>query len=259
MDIKKEIKELTLSFFKTIDAKIFESNEIYSIDIPEKYRNFFQRSNIKITFDENIAFENNCELIIPGNKILFQIITNCNNKGPISFKKSSSPRNIFLIRYHFYVNFSGIKQTSQLCSITLNLENLKCIDFDAELTTTNIPCEFKLDSDKITSYFKIVLNELKQKTFDLKSSFVNNASLQFENDLKLLASRYDNEIHELDESINQKEIHSDDSEKIRNYRFNTLEKIQNLEKQKTLVLQSLEEKHGLQLNYELIACEIISS
>ena len=258
MNIQKEIKELTLSFFETIDANFFELNGIYTIGIPEKYQNYFQKSEIKITFDEKIASENNCELIIPGSKTLFQIITNCNNKGPISFNKSNIKEMNSLIRYHFYVNFSGIKQISQLFSITLDLENMRCVDFDTELERIDITDDFKLNSDKITSYFEIVLNELRQKTLELKSSFVNDANDDFEYDLKLFASRYDDEINELDESINQKEITFNDPEKIRNYRFSTLEKIQNLEKQKKIVLTSLEEKHGIDLYYELIACEIIS-
>ncbi len=257
MDITKQIKDLTLSFFKTIDAEINENNGLYSIGIPQKYYNYFQKSNIQITFDEKIAEETNCELIIPGSKTLYQIITNCNNKGPISIKQSLTGGVNPAIVYHFFVNFSGVKHYSKLTSITIDLQKMTVIDPPSTLEEIDLPSDFKLISEKITPAFNIALKEIKQKTSESQSSFLNDANIAFENDFKLFISRYEDEIHELDESINQKEITSKDPEKIRNYRFDTLEKIQNLEKQKNLVLISLEEKHKIDLNFELIGCEIL--
>ena len=40
MEIKNEIKELTLSFFKTIDAEIINNNGLYDIIIQNKYKNY---------------------------------------------------------------------------------------------------------------------------------------------------------------------------------------------------------------------------
>jgi|APSaa5957512535_1039671.scaffolds.fasta_scaffold52603_2 hypothetical protein len=257
MDIIKQIKDLTLSFFKTIDAEINENNGLYSIGIPQKYYNYFQKSDIQITFDEKIAEENNCELIIPGSKTLFQIITNCNNKGPISIKQSTTGGMTPAILYHFYINFSGVKHYSKLTSVVVNLQNMDVIDLPTTFKEIDLPSNFKLISEKITPTFNVALKEVKQKTYELQSAFVNDANIAFENDFKSFISRYDDEIHELDESINQKEITSKDSEKVKTYRFDTLEKIQNLEKQKKIVLKSLEEKHGIDLNFELIACEIL--
>jgi hypothetical protein len=259
MDLSKQIKDLTLSFFKTIDAEINEKNGLYSIIIPEKYFNYFQKSNIQITFDEKIAEENNCELIIPGSKILFQIITNCNNKGSISIKQSINEMMNPTIVYHFYVNFSGIKHSSKLISIAIDLQDMCTIDPPDILKIINLPSNFKLIPEKITSAFNIAIKEIKQKTFELQCSFLNDANIEFQNDFKLFIVSHNNEIHELDESINQKELSLKDPEKIRIYRFDTLEKIKNLEKQKYLVLKSLEEKHKIDLNFELIACDIICS
>jgi len=56
MEIQNEIKELTLSFFKAINSEITEDNALYKITIPEKYHNYFGKSQISITFDEKIAF-----------------------------------------------------------------------------------------------------------------------------------------------------------------------------------------------------------
>ena len=68
MKIQQEIEELTLSYFKTINSEITEENGLYRISIPKKYQNYFERAEILFTFDEKIALEYNCELIIPGNK-----------------------------------------------------------------------------------------------------------------------------------------------------------------------------------------------
>lgn len=258
MDIQKQIKELVLSFFQIIDSEIIENDRIYTITIPKKYVNYFQKSKIIITFDEKIADEHNCELIIPGNKTLFQIINNCNNKGPISIKKSLSGGSNSLIRYYFYVNFSGVKQNSELFSITVDLDNMQVVEPPSSLLEImDTPSDFKINLEKITPCFDVALNELKQNSSDLKSSFVNEANLSFESDFNLFISRYDDEIRELDESINQKEQNLNDFEKIRDYRFNTLEKIKNIEKDKNSVLKSLQEKHKIDLSYELIACEFV--
>jgi len=256
MNILNQIKDLTLSFFKTINAEINENNGLYSIRIPEKYFNYFQKSNIQITFDEKIAEENNCELIIPGSKTLFQIISNCNNKGPISIKSAPGGTNT-AIRYHFHVSFSGVKQYSQLYSIVVDLQKMSIIESPVNLESIPIPPDFKLVSEKITPSFELALDELKQNSSELKSSFVNDANISFENDFKLFISRYDDEIRELDESITKKESTSNDAEKIKQFRFNTIDKIEKIEKEKDSLVETLQNKHKVSLDYNLVSSEIL--
>jgi len=256
MDVTKQIKDLTLSFFKTIDAEIINNNGLYSIIIPQKYFNYFQKSNIQITFDEKIAEENNCELIIPGSKTLFQIITNCNNKGPISVKSSPGGTNP-AIRYHFYVNFSGVKQYSQLFSITIDLQKMSVIDSPTNLESIEIPSNLRLVSEKISPAFDIALEELKQNSSELKSSFVNNTNDAFETDFKLFISRYDDEIRELDNLITEKESTSDNFEKIKKFRFDIIDKIEIIEKEKHRLIDTLQNKHQVNLDYNLISSEIL--
>lgn len=255
MDITKQIKDLTLSFFKTINAEIINNDGLYSIVIPQKYHNYFQKSNIQIAFDEKIAEENNCELIIPGSKTLFQIITNCNNKGSISVKfipKGANPA----IKYYFYVTFSGVKQLSQLFSITVDLEKMVVVDSPTNVESTEIPLDFKLVSDKITPSFELALDELKQITSELKSSFVNDANISFENDFKLFITRYNDEIKELDDSITKKESTSNDFEKNKKFRFDTIDKIEKIEKEKEKLVDILQNKHQVNLDYNLVSSEI---
>ena len=256
MDISNQIQELTLSFFKTINAEIINNNGLYTISIPKNYTNYFQKTKIRITFDEKVAEEYNCELIIPGSKTLFQIISNCNNQGSISIKSSHGGTNP-AIRYHFYVNFSGVKQYSQLFSVTVDLQNMSIIESPTNLTSIDLPLEFKLNSEKITPSFEIALKELKQNSSELKSSFVNNANIIFETDFKLFVSRYDDETRELDNSITEKESTSNDFEKIKQYRFDTIDKIEKIEKEKDNLVDILQNKHQVNLDYNLISTEIL--
>lgn len=257
MEIKNEIKELTLSFFKTIDAEIINNNGLYDIIIPNKYQNYFQKSKIRITFDEKVAEEYNCELIIPGSKTLFQIINNCNNKGSISIKRSSTGSENIAIRYHFYVNFVGIKQYSQLFSVTVDLQNRIIIVPPNELKKIDFSSNLKLLSEKVTPSFTIALNELKQKSCELKSTFVKNANIAFEDDFKLFILKYDDEIRELDDSITKKETSSNDFDKIKKFRFDVVDKIEILEKEKNVMIESLQKQHEVNLDYNLVACEIL--
>lgn len=257
MNLQNEIKELVISFFKIINAEIFNDNEVYTITIPERYSNYFQKSKIIITFDEKLAEENNCELIIPGSKILFQIINNCNNKGPIRVKKLSAGKMNQSIRYHFFINFSGIKQFSKLFSVIVDLQDMKVIESSIPFETVDSSTEFHLVSEKITPSFDIALKHLEKISSETKKLFIDEANELFESDLRTFISRYNDEIRELDESINKKEESSNDFDKIREYRFSTLGKINELEKEKNSLIESLQEKHKIDLNYELIGCELI--
>lgn len=258
MEIQNEIQELTLSFFKTINSEITEDNGLYQITIPEKYHNYFRKPQISITFDEKIASEQNCELIFPGNKVLFQIITNCTNKGPITLKQSKTSNGNFAIRYYFFVNFSGTHHSSQLFHIDVDLKTLKPVEITEQLEEGDFSFNEKLISENITSSYNIALDELKQKSSDMKTYFIDKVNSSFQNDFKLFVLRYDSEIRELDDAIYKKEESSNNFEEIQKFRFDTLEKIKKLEKEKSSLVDTLQEKHKIFLDYNLIACEIFS-
>ena len=88
---------------------------------------------------------------------------------------------------------------------------------------------------------------------------MDKVNSSFQNDLKLFSSRQDSEISELDDAINKKEETSDNFNEIQKFRFDTVEKIEKLEKEKSNLIDTLQEKHTVNLNYNLIACELISN
>ena len=54
--------------------KIFEECGVFTVMIPEQNQNYFKKSKLVFAFNEKISNDNRCELIVPGSKILFQII-----------------------------------------------------------------------------------------------------------------------------------------------------------------------------------------
>ena len=257
MKIQQEIEELTLSYFKTINSEITEENGLYRISIPKKYQNYFERAEILFTFDENIASQQNCELIIPGNKLLFKIINNCVNQGPITLRQTSSHEGNIAIRYHFFVNFSGIHQSSKLFNVDIDLKTLEHVNIVDKLEPGDFSLNQEIISENVTKSYDRALEILKQESDEMKQEFIKNANTSFDSDFQLFSSRYDSEMKELDNAINEKEQSSNNSEDIQKFRFETVKKINDLEKTKDVLVENIEEKHTIELNHELIASEII--
>jgi hypothetical protein len=258
LNIQQEIKELTLSYFKTINSEIIEENGLYKISIPEKFQNYFETTKILMTFDEKIALEYNCELIIPGNKILFKIINNSINQGPIALKQTNSCGDNFAIRYHFFVNFSGIQQTSKLVNVDINLKTLEQINIQDKLVPSDFSLNQEIIFENVEKSYDVALEVLLQETDEMKNQFIENSNIAFDNDFQLFCSRYDSEMKELDEAINRKEQSSDSSDEIQKFRFESVKKINDLEKTKDALIGNIDEKHAIELNYELIVAEIIN-
>ena len=114
-----------------------------------------------------------------------------------------------------------------------------------------------MTSEKITPSFELALDKIKENSSEAKSSFVNDANTAFENDFKLFISRYDDEIKELDDSITKKESTSKDDEKIKEFRFDIIDKIEKIEKEKTVIIETLQNKHQVNLDYNLVSAEIL--
>jgi len=257
LSIQQEIEKLTLSYFKTINSEITEENGLYKISIPEKYQNYFRSSQISLTFDEKVATEQNCELINPGNKVLFQIITNCCNQGPITLKQTKTHTDNIIIRYHFFVDLSGIHHASKLFSIDIDFKTLQPSNIADELEAGDFSLNDKLIPENITKSYDVALEELKQQSEEMKDQFIEKANSSFDSDFKLFCSRYDSEMTELDNAINKKEEVSGNSDVVQKFRFDTVKKIERLRKEKNSLVENVQNKHQIEVKYELVATEII--
>ena len=258
MTLQDEIKELVLSFFQKIGSEIIENDGVYKINIPKKYQNSFQAAQILFSFDEKTESARNVQLIIPGNNILSLVITNCKQRGPISLKKSKTNTGDVIIRYHFFVDFSGISHISKLDYVDVNLNTLQHTVISDTLEDVDFLLDDKVDAKDITPSYLVALNGIKKQYSEMRTNFLSDANKQFQHDFKIFVEKYDSQIRELDNSINKKEENSDDYEKIQKFRFSTIDEIKELEKEKTQLIKTLQEKHKISLEYNLIGCEIIT-
>ena len=141
----------------------------------------------------------------------------------------------------------------------VDLQKLQITNIVDDLTEYDFAIEPKSLLENVTKSYIVALDNLKEKTDALKTDFINANQSQYQNDYKIFVTKFDNEIRELDNSINEKEKTSDDLEKIKKYRFMIMDKITDLEKEKNELLGNLEKKYKINLNYNLIACELILS
>ena len=259
MESKNKIQEFVISFFKVSNFQISEKFGVYTILVPEINYNYFQKSKLIFTFDEKISNEVNCDLIIPGSKILFQIMTLCNNKGPIVKKQTKNPTGTIIIRYHFFVHFSSTSNMSKLFSVDVNLEKLQIANILEDITEYDFEIKPESLLANITESYIVALDDLKEKTNELKNTFINSNQSKFQNDYNLFVTKFNDEIRELDNSISEKEETTDDLEKIKKYRFLIMDKITDLEKEKNDLSNNLEKKYKINLNSNLISCELILS
>jgi hypothetical protein len=259
MESENKIQEFVVSFFRASKFQISEKSGVYTVLVPQINQNYFQKSKLVFTFDEKISNEVDCDLIIPGSKILFQIMTLCSNKGSIVKKRTKYPTGVIVVRYHFFVHFSSTSNTSKLFSVDVDLQKLQIANIVDDLTEYDFKIEPKSLLDNVTKSYILALDDLKEKTDALKTNFINSNQSKYQSDYNVFVTKFDNEIRELDNSITEKEKTLDDLEKIKKYRFMIMDKITNLEKEKNELLVNLEKKYNIDLNYNLIACELILS
>ncbi len=259
MESENKIQEFVVSFFRASKFQISEKSGVYTVLVPQINQNYFQKSKLVFTFDEKISNEVDCDLIIPGSKILFQIMTLCSNKGSIVKKRTKYPTGVIVVRYHFFVYFSSTSNTSKLFSVDVDLQKLQIANIVDDLTEYDFKIEPKSLLDNVTKSYILALDDLKEKTDALKTNFINSNQSKYQSDYNVFVTKFDNEIRELDNSITEKEKTLDDLEKIKKYRFMIMDKITNLEKEKNELLVNLEKKYNIDLNYNLIACELILS
>ena len=259
MNLQDEIKTMTLGFFQNIGSEIIEDKGAYKVSIPDKYKIYFQDANLLFTFDEKIASEKGLHLIIPGSNILSLIITNCKQKGPITIKKSKTSIGNMIIRYHFFINFSGIFNLSKLEYVDVDLNTSKLANVYDVLERVIFSLEERVDPKRVTSSYIIALDEIQRRCVEITTNFLQDANKEFQHDFELFVDKYDSQIRELDDSINKKTVNFDDPEKIKEFRFDIVDKIHVLEKEKKLLIVTLQEKHKILLEYGLVACEIITN
>ena len=257
MDLHNEIKDFTISYFNRIQSHIIQNQNKYEILIPDKYKSYFNSSRIVICFDEKIASKFNCEFIIPGSWVLDKIIKNCMNMGPIVSSKINENENNTYIVYYYNIKYSGINNKSFLDSVCINVETLAPVTLNNKNQKIDQIGINELGSKKITSTYLSSINEIKKRHMLIEQKFLKKSQDIFQNELSIFVKKYDSQIRELDKKINHKELTSDDFQKIKQFRFDVLKTIKQLEYEKTHLINILQKKHKIILDYGLIGSEVI--
>ena len=256
MSMQEDIRDLVLGFFDAIDADIANTGgDTHIIRVPEPYQRVFGSQELRIVFDRDALPRHDYELVVPGNKILSQVIDICIDKGPVKVQHSNNSDNNVIIHYHFLIRFSGRSNMLMMDHVGVEMTTRSDVDISIHGNYTH-PLNW-IDSDEVTRTYSVALKELQKRHDGEVFAFLRDANRRFEDDVKMFVAKYDIRVRELDDAINRKDRTSGDSNKAREFRFQTADKIDALEEEKKRLVGTIQKKHRIVLSYELVACEVI--
>jgi|APSaa5957512535_1039671.scaffolds.fasta_scaffold51386_2 hypothetical protein len=186
--IEKQVNSLVLGYFSKIDSNIIEKNGLFDITIPEKYFKIFQTNKLKIVFDSKLSKPNDYELVSPGSNILFKILNECLDFGPvITAKLNPNKKNSRKIRFYFYSIFESIISQTELIHVDIDMNNKKIITInnsDIDFNETSFDSQIQegvIDDCYVESITHIEQNLMKTKINDFKSQIFNMKQEELEN------------------------------------------------------------------------------
>lgn len=258
MYLKQDLKKFMMDFFKTSGFEIIKSDKIYTVKIPKSSQNFFECEMTTFTFDKNTSMNTTCELIVPGSKLLHRVILMCNSKGPIKKWTLKNRNGNWIIRFHFFINLKGKKSFQSITFIDIDTATMESKPIVNEFYEN----DFLIPDDvcqKITNSYLVALEYIQREFKNQIESIKKERDDVFNQDYGLSVKRFDDEMSELDESINKKQNDSHDANMMGVYTYETIKKIEEVEKMKNSVLRTLLKKHELVLEYNLIAAEVFQA
>lgn len=259
-NLQKPIQDLTLDFFKIVNADVKQNEDIFTILAPEKYHHLFGNETFSITFNPKTASESSCELIAPGSKLLSQIINLCKTKGPIVKGILDSSKNYLDssnlkhgIRFYFYVTFEGIEHFSELGHMDLDINSSEILDLKENILLDSTVEIEHINFDLIPPLFLKASKELRKNFEDNEKKFVKSSIVKRHTEIDNIQNEYDKMIHEIESHIKENEKNML-AERDKHKLFDDfMEKIHNLRKEQTNLIRGISEKYKVLLSYDLIA------
>ena len=261
-NILDNIKKITLDFFVKINAEIKETNKIYTVSIPIEFKELFNNSNVKFTFDSETAREELCELIAPGSNILFKIINYNLKNGSVIYTK---PKNYFKnsniadsigIRFHFFILLDGIKNQSYVKYIDIDYNSYNIIENNFELVDSN-ELQIDIDSEKIDYAYIAAIDEIKKNMQNISEKFIKDVIMAKNNDLKYVNDEYQKRLDEIDDSIqNQRNKKINLESKFEEKLDDAIESIDLIREEQKKILLGITKKHQSSIDYALFAAQI---
>jgi len=257
---QKLIQDLTIDFFKIINADIKQNGDIFTITSPKKYDHLFGNESFSITFSPKTTSESLCELIAPGSKLLSQIINLCKTKGPItkgileSLKNHSGSSNRkYGIRFYFYVSFEEIEHFSELEYVDLDIESSEYLDLKEKIRLESTVDIEHINFDLIPSLFLKASKKIRKNFEDTEKKFVQSSNEKKRDEIDKIQNEYDTIILEVESFIKENEknlVTESDNHKLFD---DSMEKIQNIRKEQTNLIRGVSEKYKILLSFDLIA------
>ena len=263
MNLQELTQDLTLDFFKKINASVSQKGDIFTILVPENHHHLFGNEPLSITFNHKTASESSCELVVPGSKLLHQIINLCKMKGSITkgvtenFNKNSDSSHIKSgIRFYFYTVFKGVEHFSELGHVDLDINSSEVLDIKQNLLLDSTVDIEHINFELMPSLYLKASNDVR-KNFEVdEKKFVESALAKKQNEIEELQQEYEKMISETESSIkeNEKNLLAE-SDKYKLY-DDSMKKIHNLREEQANLIQGISNKYKMLLSYNLIGITI---
>ena len=250
--IKNQVYTLVLGYFSKINAKITEKNGLFDIDIPNDYSELFRTNNLKIVFDDGILKPDNYELLSPGSNILFKILNECIDFGPVITAKLNSKEYCSkVIRFYFYVLFESIKSETKLIHVDIEIATQKIVSinnseiiFNDDTLIQSVSSEIVDDcyivaTDHVEKLTKPQISEFKNQIYEMKNEELFNINNEYDKKF--------NDIQEQSIALQSKNASLDD----------LIFKNDSLKNEKLIILKNLENKFNIVIDFALIAAIVI--
>ena len=263
MNLQELTQDLTLDFFKKINAGVSQKGDIFTILVPENHHHLFGNEPLSITFSAEAAAKSSCELVVPGSKLLYQIINLCKTKGPITkgvtenFNKNSDSSHIkHGIRFYFYTVFKGVEHFSELGHIDLDINSSEVLDIKQNLLLDSTVDIEHINFELMPSLY-LKASKVIRKNFEVnEKKFVETATVKKQTEIEEISQEYKKMISETESSIKENEKNLlTENDKYKLYDDST-KKINHLREEQTNLIQGISSKYKILISYNLICITV---
>ncbi len=253
--MNEQVKSLVLGYFSMINAVVAENNGLIDI-IPAEQQKVFGKNNLKITFDEKLSESNNYELVLPGNNILFKILNNCINFGPvITAKLNSNEKNSTILRFYFYVIFESVKSETKLVHVDVDTTTQKIITVnDSEINFENNPSIHDVSSDTVDYCYIEATDYIKDKMKVEMHDFTNQIFKLKDEELQNIDSEYKKRLGQIEEKSTALRSKGEDQSKF----HKIIDENKLVKEEESKVRKTLDAKYKISIDFGLISAGILS-
>ena len=254
--IENQVNTLVLGFFSKINANVSEKNGLFDIEIPSKYSKMFRTNHLKIIFDDKIIQSENYELVSPGSNILYKILNECIDFGPlITAKLNLNKYNSKIIRFYYYIIFESVKSQTKLVHIDVEVNTKKIVAVsNSEINFKSSPSIQQISPDTIDDCYIESMDYLKQLIKSDMDDFKKQILQLKDEELQNINSEYKKQFNEIQEKsiiLRSKGQSGIVFQKL-------IDENESIQEEKITVLKTLNDKYRVSIDFALISAIIFS-